>query len=258
LEGDARHLIAVFQREKPRAPQEAFEFRVLENRAGVTRTIFRRGEFFFTLPKNDTARLNATDINGDSAREIVVQSSSGGNCWSCNPTEVYRIAGGKADLIAAGPIQKIVDLDGDQIAELLITDARWEVYDDLSHAAAPSAMMIYAWRGGRYVYASREFQPWYEAETRRLQASIEAARASITGDDFSDDSYVGHAMSLAITLAHAGEPERATRELATLLTSNTRSPAQLKRRRMIIDDFARGESATKLRQMKPGDPMQLQ
>src|SRR6185503_4378556 len=176
LEAGGTHLAAIFQRDKPGNPSEGFEFRIIENVSGVSKTIFRRTEFVFSFPtQGELARLNGTDINGDGIKEIIVQSSSGGNCWSCNPTEIYQVRNHKAQLIAACPLQRLADLNGDGIAELLVIDARWEVYGDLSHAAAPSATMVYAWQPGRYIYASRDFPSFYRSEVERLRAELTEA-----------------------------------------------------------------------------------
>ena len=259
LEAGGTHLAAIFQREKPANPSEGFEFRIIENVAGVSKTIFRRTEFVFSFPtQGELARLNATDINGDGVKEIIVQSSSGGNCWSCNPTEIYQVRNHKALLIAACPLQRLADLNGDGIAELQVIDARWEVYGDLSHAAAPSATIIYAWQGGRYVYASRDFAAFYKGEVERLRTELTEASVGITADEFSDESYVGRAIALALTYAHMGDPERGLKELETLMNSNVRSDAQAKKRATVIEDFKKGESAKSLRELKYGDPMQLQ
>jgi hypothetical protein len=40
-----------------------------------------------------------------------------------------------------------------------------------------------------------------------------------------------------------------------LMNSNWKSPAQSKHRAVIMEDFRKGESAKKLREMKHGDPM---
>jgi hypothetical protein len=258
LDGAAQHLAATFERAKPKDPSEAYEFRIFESDGQTVKTIFHRSDFFFSFSAaGEPASLNATDINGDGLKEIVVQSSSGGNCWSCNPIEIYRVSNHKGELIAAAPIQKIIDLNGDRLAELVVADARWEVYEDLSHAAAPSAMMIYGWRDGRYVYASRDFSAFYKSELDRLRASVEEAKEEITTDEYSDEVYVGRAISIAITLSHMGEPDRALKELETLMNSNAKSAEQRKRRRAVLADFTTGESAKKLREMKPGEPMPL-
>ncbi|HKY05625.1 MAG TPA: VCBS repeat-containing protein [Blastocatellia bacterium] len=256
LEPNLRHLAAIFERANPKGLSEAFELRIIESDGRARRTIFRRAEFFFSFPAaSELSKLNATDINGDGSKEIIVQSSSGGNCWSCNPVEIYRVRNRKAELVAAGPIQRIADLNGDRVMELLVADSRWENYDDLSHAAAPTALMVYSWRNGQYVYASRDFGDFYRGEAERLRAAINEAKAEIIADEFSDETYVGQAMALAITYAHAGDPERGLRELEMLMTSNARSAAQTKRRMAILEDFRRGESARKLRAMKYGDPI---
>jgi hypothetical protein len=256
--GTVRHLAAIFERRKPKDPGATFEFRVLEGDGQMARSIFRRSEFFLSFAlSEELARLNATDINRDGLKEVIVQSSSGGNCWGCNPTEIYRINGHKVELIAAAPLRNIADLDNDGLAELLVTDARWEVYDHLSHAAAPSAIMIYRWKDGRYLYASRDFAGYYKDEIARLRASIEEAKAEITADEFSDEAYIGQALSLAITCAHAGEVERGLKELETLMGSNARSAAQSARRKLIITDFRSGPSASKIVEMKYGDAMPL-
>jgi hypothetical protein len=115
--------------------------------------------------------------------------------------------------------------------------------------------MVYAWRDGRYVYASREFAIFYGNEIARLRAEINQDKARISGEEFSDDAYVGRAMSIAITYIHSGLAERGLKELESLMNSNFRSPAQKKRRAAIIEDFRNGESSRKLKEMKPGDPI---
>ncbi len=256
LDGTGHHLAAIFQREKPKAPNEAFELRIIEGDGHASKTIFKRDDFFFSFDlAGEPNKLNATDLNGDGLKEIIVQSSSGGNCWSCNPTEIYCVRNHKAELIAAGPIQRLADLNRDSIQELLVTDARWESYDDLSHAASPGAVMVYAWRDGKYVYASHDFATFYADEIKRLRAMIEEAKSQITPDEYSDEAYVGLAIGLAMTYAHAGDAERGLKEMEALMNSNSKSPAQSKHRATIIEDFRKGDSAKKLREMKHGDAM---
>ncbi|HEX8183372.1 MAG TPA: VCBS repeat-containing protein [Blastocatellia bacterium] len=258
LEAGSHHLVAVFERANAKEPSQRFEFRIIEGEGRTSKTIFRRTEFFFSFAATrELNKLNATDINGDGLKEILVQSSSGGNCWSCNPTEIYQVRNHKGVLIGAGPIQQMADLDNDGIQELLVADARWESYDDLSHAASPSAVMVYTWRNGRYVFASRDFSSYYKTEVERLRASIGEARAQITAELYSDESYVGQSIALAITYAHMGELERGLKEMETLLNSNARSAEQSKHRAIIIEDFRKGESSRKLREMKYGDPMPI-
>jgi len=258
LDGTAHHLAAIFQLERPKAPNEAFEFRIIESDGRAAKTIFRRADFFFSFDvAGEPNKLNATDINGDGLKEIVVQSSSGGNCWSCNPTEIYQARNHKAELLAAAPIQKLADLNGDGVQELLVTDARWESYDDLSHAASPGAVMVYVWRNGKYVYASRDFADFYKGEISRLRASVEEAKAQITADDYSDELYVGLSIGLALSCAHMGELDRGLREMESLLNSNAKSAAQTRHRLAIIEDFRKGESARKLQAMKYGDVLPL-
>lgn len=256
LDGAAPYLAAIFQREKPKVPNEAFELRILEGDGRAAKTIFRRADFFFSFSlAGEPNKFNASDINGDGLKEIIVQSSSGGNCWSCNPTEIYQVRNHKVELICAAPVQRFADFDADGIQELLITDARWESYDDLSHAASPGAVMVYAWRSGKYVYASRDFAAFYKNEAERLRVSAEAASAEITAAEYSDEVYVGCALSLAITYAHAGDPDRGLKELETLLNSNWKSAVQSKHRATILEDFRKGDSAKKLREMKYADPL---
>lgn len=256
LDGTAHHLAAIFQREKPKAPNEAFELRIIEGDGQVSKTIFKRDDFFFSFDlAGEPNKRNATDLNGDGLKEIIVQSSSGGNCWSCNPTEIYRVRNHKAELIAAGPIQRLADLNADSTQELLVTDARWESYDDLSHAASPGAVMVYAWREGKYVYASRDFGAFYADEIKKLRAMIDEARSQITADEYSDEAYVGLAIGLAMTYAHMGDAERGLKEMEALMNANSKSPAQSKHRAAIIEDFRKGESGKKLREMKHGDAM---
>jgi hypothetical protein len=257
LDGDAKHLATIFERTGSKDLRQRFEFRIFESDGQASRTIFRRADFFFSFGEGGGGKLNATDINGDGLKEIIVQSSSGGNCWSCNPTEIYRVSNHKAELIAAAPIRRIADLNNDGIAELLATDARWESYGDLSHAASPFAVMVYAWKNGKYVYASRDFAVFYKEEIERGRALVDENKADINTEDSSDEGYIGRALSLAITYAHAGEVEHGITELETLLNSNAKSAAQKKHRAAILEDFRNGESAKKLRMMKYGDPLPL-
>jgi hypothetical protein len=258
LDGASHHLAAIFQRDAPKAPNEAFELRIIESDGGAAKTIFRRADFFFSFAfAGQPNRLNATDINGDGLKEVIVQSSSGGNCWSCNPTEIYKVRNHKVELIAAAPLQKLADLNGDGLQELLVTDARWESYDDLSHAASPGAVIVYAWRDGKYVYASRDFADFYKGEISKMRSSIEEAKSQITADEYSDEMYVGLSIGLALTYAHMGDIDRGLREMELLLNSNTKSAAQTKHRLVIIDDFRKGESRKKLGEMKYADPLPL-
>ena len=257
LDGGAKHLAAIFERTGSKEPTQRFEFRIFESDGKTSKTIFRRSDFFFSFGEGGAARLNATDINGDGLKEIIVQSSSGGNCWSCNPTEIYRVSNHKAELIAAAPIRRIADLNNDGIVELLATDARWESYGDLSHAASPFAVMVYAWKNGKYVYASRDFAVFYKEEIERCRALVDENKADINSEDLSHEGYIGSALSLAITCAHAGELEHAIAELEAILNSNAKSAKQKKHRAAILEDFRSGESAKKLRMMKYGDPLPL-
>ncbi|HMG32390.1 MAG TPA: hypothetical protein VKM94_00520 [Blastocatellia bacterium] len=255
LEGTSRHLAAIFRRDKPKAPSETCEFRIIENEGATARTIFRRTDFFFTFDLGDASKLNGTDINKDGVKEVIVQSSSGGNCWACNPTEIYQLRNHKAELIAAGPILKIADLDADGIAELEIADTRWEVYDDFSHAASPGASMIYAWKNGHYVYASRDYAAFYKTALEEIRQDIEKEKPNITPQ--SDDFYVGRILSLAITYAHMGDAARGLAEMEQLLKQNSRNAEQTKHRREILEDFRNGDSAKKLKEMKYGDQIPL-
>jgi len=254
-EGGVNLLAAIFKRNKPKDPSQTSEFRIIESDGGVPRSIFKRNDFFFSFDIGDSRKLNATDINKDGLKEIIVQSGSGGNCWACNPIEIYQVRDHKAELIAAAPIQKIADLDGDGSQELLVTDTRWESYDDFAHAASPGATMVYAWKGGRYVYASRDFVEFYKTETDRLRKLIAGEKANITTS--SDDFYVGLAVGLTITYAHAGDAQRGLNELEQLLKMDTKTPEQMKHRKEILDDFRQGESSKKLREPRYGDPLPL-
>jgi hypothetical protein len=256
LEATTHQLAAIFERTTPKEPSAVYEFRIIESDGKASKTIFTRKEFFFSFAAlNEMAKWNATDINGDGLKEILVQSSSGGNCWACNPVEIYQVKNHQAKLIAAAPIQKIADLNNDGLAELVVADARWEFYGDLSHAASPSAKLVYAWKNGRYVNASRDFVDFYKAEIVRIGAALDEAKANITTQEGSDDSYIGLAITLAISYRHAGEIERGLKEFEALMNANTGSPEQKKRRATIVRDFRLGDSAEKLLQIKYGDPL---
>jgi hypothetical protein len=172
--------------------------------------------------------------------------------------EIYQVRNHKGELLAAAPIQKLIDLNGDGVLELLVTDARWESYDELSHAASPGAVMVYAWRNSRYVYSARDFLEFYKGEIDRIRASVEDSKTQITAaEEYSDEVYVGLAIALAITYTHMGESDQGLKEMETLLSANSKSAAQTKHRAVIMEDFRKGESGKKLREMKYGDPLAL-
>ena len=54
LEGNARHLVAVFERAKPKQPNEAFEFRIIESNASGIKTT--SPSEFFIFPGGREAR----------------------------------------------------------------------------------------------------------------------------------------------------------------------------------------------------------
>lgn len=261
FEGNVRLLAAIFERPRPKKMEESNEFRLIESDGTSARTIFRRADFYFsfapTYASDEFSRLNGADINGDGFKDFIVQSSSGGNCWSCNPTEIYSIKNHKAELIAAGPVQQVADLNGDGLVELIMTDARWENYDDFSHAASPAAKLVYAWKNGRYVYASRDFAAYYKAEIDRLKMMIEESKSQINTEIWSDEVYIGSACSIAVSYAHLGETERGLKEMEITFSSNARTQEQRARRSRILEDFRRGDSFRKLNEMKYGDAMPL-
>jgi hypothetical protein len=117
--------------------------------------------------------------------------------------------------------------------------------------------MIYSWQNGRYVYSSRDYQAFYKGELSRLREQAEQARGDTTAEDFSDEQYVGLAISIAVTRAHAGEVEEGLKEMGALFAASARSDEQKTRRAQIMDDFLKGESAARLRQLKPGDPLPI-
>jgi hypothetical protein len=250
------HLAAIFERVGKKEPGAAYEMRLIESDGKTAKTIFRRNEFFLSFAAlKEMGKLNATDINGDGLPEILVQSSSGGNCWSCNPVEIYQVKEHKAALIAAAPIQKLVDLNGDGKLELVVTDGRWESYGELSHAAAPAPKLIYGWSGGRYINVSRDFPDFYRKEVETLKAAINEAKSTITAEEGSDDFYIGLAITLAITYRHAGEIEVGLQEMETLLKESVKVAEQSKRREQTIRDFRLGDSAQKILAIKYGDPI---
>lgn len=256
LEATAHHLAAIFERTNAKSASAAYEFRILESDGKTAKTIFTRQEFFFSFAAlNDMAKWNATDLNGDGVKELLVQSSSGGNCWACNPVEIYQVKNHQAKLIAAAPLQKIADLNHDGLADLVVADGRWEFYGDLAHAASPSAKLVYAWKGGKYVNASRDFAEFYQTEIARVRAALVEAKGLITAEEGSDDAYIGLAITLLISYRHAGKIADGLNEFEQLMNANIGSPEQAKRRATIIRDFRLGDSADKLLQIKYGDPL---
>ena len=55
--------------------------------------------------------------------------------------------------------------------------------------------MVYAWRNGQYVYASRDFATFYQSEIERLRAAIEEAKAQISAEEFYQTSSISATQS---------------------------------------------------------------
>lgn len=201
--------------------------------------------------------LAFADINKDGVLEFVVSAANGGNCWACSNVRIYALGGPAPRLLVAEPMT-LRDLNGDGTLELLVGDARWESYDDFSHASAPGGTMVYEWREGKYLFAGADAKGFYDKEIDRYRGELAEAIAMINAaDDASDERYLGLALSIYIVRCYTGEFEKGEEELRRMLVDNAPSGEMRVKRARILDDFLAGESARWLREPRQGDPVPL-
>lgn len=195
------------------------------------------------------------DVNGDGVTEFIVSAANGGNCWACSTVRLYALGGPTPRLLVAEPMT-MQDLNGDGTLELLVGDARWESYDDFSHAAAPGGTLVYTWRDGTYVFAGSDVKAFYEKELDRYRGYLAEAIASINAaDDRSDESYLGLALSMYIARVYMDDVGRGEEELRRMMVDNAPNAQMRSRRQRIMEDFLAGESSRLLREPRKGDPI---
>lgn len=172
-----------------------------ENRSRVT--LLRSGKTYATYT-DDMVNLDACqDLTKDGVPEAILSTFSGG-AHCCTTVYVYSLTTPPRLLLEAdvahsgGVIPK--QLDGTGPLELVTGDWRFAYDLDMSFADSPALTQVYAYQGGRYVDATRQF-PKYLIST-------------IAPD--TKDSRSGDYLYNYVTWIIAGQPARAETYLKTI------------------------------------------
>lgn len=149
--------------------------------------------------------LNNTDINGDGLREIVIWKGCGGTAWSCQQIGVYQIRGERlinlSELISGSLFpSSLVDLDQDGSLEIIAIETRWESYEHLPHPVAPSVEEIFAWSGGSYRQASKEYPDFYQQKISQIESRMDQI-----GNPY---DYLGNSIRLLLNYDRMGQTQR--------------------------------------------------
>lgn len=157
-------------------------------------------------------KLNFKDIDNDGIKDIVVTTSSSGNCFCCEKIEIYNIKNEKLTKLFKnkfGCISDIVDLDNDDIYEIILFDDRFEFYDDLCHACSPAVEYIYQKKEQRYINSSVQFLNFYDKKIKHLTKNIEF---DFNNKKYLDSDYqryyLGNTITLLLNYSAKGEKEK--------------------------------------------------
>jgi hypothetical protein len=204
----------------------------------------------------DDESAAVVDVNCDKTPDLVATAANGGNCWTCSRVLIYSLGASEARLLASAPLQ-IENVYGDETPELLVGDTRWEFYGELSHAGSPHGTLVYAWRDGRYVFAGAEAAAFYEKAAAALRTEVAEGAKIITADDpYSDDAYLGAAISLYLVSTYVGQGGSGLETLKANLGAHAPNAAMRERRAKVLQDFTSGESSKRVESPKAGDALE--
>jgi hypothetical protein len=158
------------------------------------------------------------DITGDSLREVVVSTWSGG-AHCCYSTSIYSISGQVRPVLTietghCGP-GELMDLDGNGTLELITCDDRW-AYAHCSFAESPFPRVVFAYDGarGNYHPATPRYAALFRDDIARETAEARKKLASEGGKDPGVDKCT--VLQPALSLMYVGlmdEGQRLVREL---------------------------------------------
>lgn len=226
LDGQAQHAAVIWQRgwppdEGPWGPEavlEVYELQVASDGHGLVQLLGKIDEDILRF-----AHLNGHDVNGDGLKELVAQTSTGGNCWACERIRLFRVSQRQLREIAIPTGESIVpealaDLDGDGQFEVIAVDTQWEFYRELCHACSPRVRVIYAWHSGQYSEASHRFPDYYGAQITKLEQELQTP--------FNEEYYLGDAVSLLLNYLQKGEAAYGWQQFQILIhPSRIKDPA---------------------------------
>ncbi len=101
------------------------------------------------------------DLNADGLIEMSVYTNSGG-AHCCTTQAIYTFNGPKSELLMlyeAGNAGSLLpqELDGKAPVELTGQDDRLAYFGDLSYAASPTLVTVFAYKSGKYVDSTKDF-----------------------------------------------------------------------------------------------------
>lgn len=126
------------------------------------------------------------DVNGDGLPEIGYGISNGGH-ECCLTIVVWRLGGAGGELLrnvqsTYAAVLRPVQLDGAGPLELVTSDHRLDYWGNLSSLWNSPFPLIFAYRGGRYVEATKDFPAYLKADRKKAVKALLACPKSAEGD----------------------------------------------------------------------------
>jgi len=209
IENDS-YLLALWEK----IPNESF---------GISENIFKiyaldNNQIFNLFEKNERfISYEIKDIDKNGTPEIVLELSTGGNCWQCTWIEILKIKNKKVEKVRIDYPERwmekwiiperLIDLDNDGIEEIIALDTRWEFYKDVCHACSPAVDVIFSLKDGVYRISSRKFPNFYEDKIKSLEKILEEnlhQKYSTSNEAY----YFGNLISLLLNYIFKGEKEK--------------------------------------------------
>lgn len=149
------------------------------------------------------------DINNDNSPEVIINSSTGGNCSSCNKIIILEIKNKEVKSIKINIpnriiLRDIIDLNNNGLWEIVGTDSHWEFYKNVCHACSPSVEIIVGWEDGDYRIISSRFPDYYDKNIKMIKERLEKP--------FNEQYYFGDLVSLFLNYLMKGENEKGLEE----------------------------------------------
>ncbi|MFH0930538.1 MAG: hypothetical protein V1890_01185 [Candidatus Zixiibacteriota bacterium] len=212
LDNKHQQVIAIISQEESKDLDRQDSLVIFELKGTKLTEIFNSVEWLYELGNSLNGDSSGVkDLNKDGLKELIVTGGTGGNCWTCKYLKIFQVKDQKVreflpQLPETQVIYGILDLNGDNVDELLILDAEWEVnmYMDLCHACSPSVDLVYTWKKDRYQEASPEFPFYYEEKISEIEKEIKEMEIEEKGSDY----YMGKVISIFLNYVQKGEKEK--------------------------------------------------
>lgn len=173
------------------------------------------------IPKQSSQeKLNWKDVNKDGIPELVLKVYSGGNGWSSVKYEILQIDKDGSALDLAGyinidfvsTVRELEDLNGDDIPELLVLDARWEFFWSLCHTCSPQVERVYAWDQKEYVDRSIDYKDRYLSD---IETEKDATKELYGKNEMIEGAF-GQAVQMLLDYEIIGERDKGWKDFLEL------------------------------------------